>query len=283
MATTQTCDQRTESKKWLTRFFLRTMTALHVSQRDAPQLTPKEIATVKKSIQQFQLGEGSRGLRLLQRAQKYADLVDDPFFVPALDLFIKEEQQHSRYLADFLQSQDIRLLPKHWVDSAFRRLRGLAGLELSLAVLVTAELIAVPYYRALRDATGSHTLKLICTRILEDEIAHLKFQSSMLDRVTFGRSRVWQGVLTGLHKIFLLVTISVVWTEHCAVFEAGGYDFRRFKSETLREFREWNVSRRTLPTQATVQSNAAVGNPARTDAGEGRAVLRKTQHEESGI
>jgi hypothetical protein len=227
-------------------------------------LTLEEIAAVKKSIQQFQLGEGSRGVRLLERAQKYAELVDDPFFVPALDLFIKEEQQHSRYLADFLRSQGIPLLPKHWMDSVFRGLRGLAGLELSLTVLVTAELIAIPYYRALRDATGSHTLKLICTRILEDEIAHLKFQASMLTRVASGRSYVWQGVLTALHQIFLLVTIIVVWSGHRAVFRASGYDLRRFKSETFREFHEWDLSRRPLSVRATVETKTAINNPERT-------------------
>ena len=45
--TRQTWDHRAESKKWLTRYFLRTMTALHISLRDAPQLTHEELATVK--------------------------------------------------------------------------------------------------------------------------------------------------------------------------------------------------------------------------------------------
>ena len=74
--------------------------------------------------------------------------MNDSLFAGALDLFIKEEQQHSRYLAAFMESEGIPLLPRHWVDSTFRLLRGLAGLELSLTVLVTAEIIAVPYYRA---------------------------------------------------------------------------------------------------------------------------------------
>jgi hypothetical protein len=83
------------------------MTALHVSRRDAPQLTPKELAAVTKSIQQFQLGEGSRGQRLLDRGTAYGNKVKDSCFASALELFIMEEQQHSRYLADFMESQDI--------------------------------------------------------------------------------------------------------------------------------------------------------------------------------
>jgi hypothetical protein len=235
-----------ESRKWLRHFSLRSMTALHVSSRAAFQLTPEELATLTKSIQQFQLGEGSRGERLLRRGKKYADAMDDPFFAEALKLFIKEEQQHSRYLAAFMESQGIPLVSRHWVDTVFRKLRGLAGLELSLTVLVTAELIAVAYYRALRGATGSPILKMICTRILEDEASHLKYQSSMVARVACKRSPIFQRFLGGLHWLFLLGTMVVVWVEHRPVFETVGYDFNRFQNETLLEFVDWNNSRQAL-------------------------------------
>src|SRR5579863_8690953 len=181
-----------ESRKWFTHFSLRSMTALHVSRSAEIQLTAAELKLLTTSIQQFQLGEGSRGQRLLERGQKYARKVNDPLFVSTLDLFIKEEQQHSRYLAAFMESQGIPLVSRHWVDSVFRKLRGLAGLELSLTVLVTAELIAVAYYRALRGATGSAILKMICNRILDDEANHLKFQASMLARVARARPTALQ-------------------------------------------------------------------------------------------
>jgi hypothetical protein len=246
-------------------FSLRSMTALHVSRNAAVQLTAKELASLTKSIQQFQLGEGSRGQRLLERGQKYAQAVNDPLFVGALDLFIKEEQQHSRYLAAFMESQHIPLVPRHWVDSIFRKLRGLAGLELSIAVLVTAELIAVPYYRALCGATGSPILKLICTRILEDEANHLKYQSSIFARIVSERPSFCQRVLSGLHRLFLLGTLLVVWVEHRAVFEAGGYDFRRFKNETLSEFFDWSNSQRISAERATVRRKMVVNKLERTE------------------
>ena len=243
--------QCAESRKWLIHFSLRSMTALHVSGNAAVQLTENERRTIPSSIQQFQLGEGSRGKRLLERGEKYGRAVNDPVFAGALDIFIKEEQQHSRYLAAFMQSQSIPLAQKHWVDTVFRKLRGLAGLELSLTVLVTAEFIAVPYYRALRAATGSPILKLICTRILEDEANHLKFQASMLARVTSARPPAFQHALSAMHRLFLLGTMLVVWSEHRPVFEAAGYNLRRFRNETLMEFSEWNVAR-----QGRIMGNA---------------------------
>ncbi len=229
------------------------MTALHVSRCATLQLTENERRIVTPSIQQFQLGEGSRGQRLLERGQRYGRRVNDPLFAGALDLFIKEEQQHSRYLAAFMESQGIPLLRRHWVDSVFRKLRGLAGLELSLTVLVTAEIIAVPYYRALRNATGSPILKMICTRILEDEASHLKYQASMLARVASTKLRAFQNALSNLHRLFLLGTVLVVWRGHRGVFEAAGYTFRRFESETLAEFLAWNATRSALTKHARTQ------------------------------
>jgi hypothetical protein len=245
----QKLDGCAESRRWIARFSLRSMTAIYVSHLTAAELTREEIATITKSIQQFQLGEGSKGQRLLNRGRKYGRSVSDPFFVAALDLFIKEEQQHSRYLEAFMQSQGIAVAGRHWVDTVFRKLRGLAGLELSLAVLVTAEFIAVPYYRALRDATGSAVLKTICKRILDDEATHLRYQASMMARLTAQRRRVFDRVRDHLHRFFLLSTMVVVWFEHRAVFQAAGYGFRRLQEETLFEFTEWDSARRTLALQ----------------------------------
>jgi len=262
---------------------LRSMTALHVSCNAAIQLTETERRTITPSIQQFQLGEGSRGHRLLNRGQKYGRAVNDPLFAGALDIFIQEEQQHSRYLAAFMQSQSIPLVERHWVDTIFRKLRGLAGLELSLTVLVTAELIAVPYYRALRGATDSPILKMICTRILEDEANHLKFQASMLARIAASRPTAVQRAVDILHRTFLLGTILVVWTQHCAVLEAAGYDFQRFQRETCLEFSQWKTARRDWMKRATAGQKAVIKNygrveqeikegPSRLNSGEGPRV-----------
>jgi 1,2-phenylacetyl-CoA epoxidase catalytic subunit len=234
------------------------MTALHVSSNTALQLTDTERRAITSSIQQFQLGEGSRGQRLLKRGQKYGRAVNDPLFASALDMFIKEEQQHSRYLAAFMESQSIPLAEKQWVDTVFRRLRGLAGLELSLTVLVTAELIAVPYYRALRSATGSPILKMICTRILEDEANHLKFQASVLARVASTRPLALQRALAGLHQLFLMGTALVVWIEHRPVFEAAGFGFRRFKNELILEFPDWINARNALMNQGVARPKSMI-------------------------
>ncbi len=241
------------------------MTALHVSSNSALQLTDRERRTIASSIQQFQLGEGSRGQRLLERGQRYGRSANDPLFAGTLEIFIREEQQHSRYLAAFMESQSIPLVQRHWADSVFRKLRGLAGLELSLTVLVSAEIIAVPYYRALRAATGSPILKMICTRILEDEASHLKFQASMLSRVANGRLAAFRRVLSQLHRLFLLGTVFVVWIEHRRVFEAAGYTFQQFKNESLIEFGSWNKLRQDSTKQAAIRGETGMNTLRRAE------------------
>src|SRR5216684_6603784 len=99
------------------------------------------------------------------------------WFLPALELFIAEEQSHSGMLGRFQDREGIPRLPSHWLDRIFRRLRKLAGLEVCAMVLVTAEVLAIPFYQALRDATRSRLLRSICARILCDEAAHLDYQA----------------------------------------------------------------------------------------------------------
>jgi hypothetical protein len=203
---------------------------------DPYHLTPEELKAVAPSIQQFQLGEGSQGRRLQNRGRAYADAIGDPHFPEALSLFVKEEQRHSSTLLRFMAQQGIPQLPSHWVDRIFRRVRLLAGLELCLRVLAAAEIIAVPYYRALSRASASPVLRAICLRVLKDEAMHLQFQASMMSRIESDRSNVTRFIVWRAHRLFLLGTCVVVWSEHGPVFRAANYTFHRFILETLSEF-----------------------------------------------
>jgi hypothetical protein len=236
---------RTRSSAFWCAYFHRNSSCASDLPWDVPyRLTTGERTAITKSIQQFQLGEGSAGKRLLQRGEAFARAASDADFVAALTLFIREEQRHSAHLGRFMDQQGIPIAAHHWVDRVFRQLRGLAGLELSLRVLVTAELIAVPYYRALRDATASPLLRALCGRILRDEAGHLRFQAWMLARLGLARSRRGQWLSAAAHGVFLLGTSLLVWIEHHRVFIAAGYRLDQFLEETLLEFLELNITRR---------------------------------------
>ncbi len=204
--------------------------------QDAVRLSGAERRAVITSIQQFQLGEGASGARMLERAQRFSRETGDLGLIAALKLFLREEQRHSSMLGRFLKTESAPCLRRHWVHSAFRFIRGLAGLELCLKVLVTAEVLARPYYAALRDATGSPLLRSICQRIFDEEGAHLRFQAFTLSRFENKHRRFMSAMIKGSHIAFLAFTAMLVWVEHKAVFESAGRTFRCFWEETWREF-----------------------------------------------
>ena len=203
---------------------------------DGVRLSGAEKVAVITSLQQFQLGEDATGARLLKRAQSFSRETGDLGLIAALKLFLREEQRHSKILARFLQIENAPCLRKHWVHSAFRWVRGLAGLELCLKVLVTAELLARPYYAALRDATGSPLLRSICQRIFEEEGAHLRFQAFALSRFHNRHRRLIKALIKIFHIALLASTAALVWMEHRTVFRAAGRTFPQFWKETWQEF-----------------------------------------------
>jgi hypothetical protein len=179
-----------------------------------------EAALLSSSLAQFQLGESSDGLHLLRYAREMGERERDPWLAEAVALFIQEENRHSRWLGEFLKAQQAPLLQRHWIDQVFRAIRKPLGFGCMVAVLVCAEIIAVPYYESVRRATRSRWLRTICARILEDEAHHLRFQAGNLCRV-YKESRV--PLRRWLHDALLAAACVTVWIDHGKVLRAGGY------------------------------------------------------------
>jgi hypothetical protein len=218
---------------WIALFASRAATRELLPWPQARTLTDNELRLVSSSIQQFQLGEGSDGSGLIRRGRASRLAALNPNFAPALELFIKEEQRHSRHLARFLQNEGVPLLQQHWVDGVFRRVRKIAGLELCLRVLVMAEIVAVPYYLALQRATRSAILQRICSNILADEADHLRFQAENLKELQSSR-RSFPALELMFWRCFQLATLMVVWREHGRVFRAAEYTWNSFRKESAR-------------------------------------------------
>ncbi len=191
---------------------------------------------VARSLQQFQLGEFARGRGLVRRAAAHRVLAADAGWLPSLQLFIAEEQEHSRILGRYLDREGIPRLKAHWLDVIFRRLRKLAGLEVCAAVLVTAETLAIPFYQALRDATRSPLLRAICVRILCDEAEHLKFQALTLGLIRRPLGKRARAVRSLGHAVLFQGTAVLLWQQYRGVFQAAGWNFHRFWNEACREF-----------------------------------------------
>lgn len=190
--------------------------------------TPAERQAVAKSIQIFQLGETGEGRHIRREADRYVLRSGDADYPAALRLFIAEEHHHAALLGRVLDLAGIPRLGRQWSNGVFRKLRHLAGLELAICVLLTAELIATIYYAALRGATRSVILRRVCEQILRDEAMHVRFQSEHLARLRRGRSRWASRGAATLQALFFAVTCAVFWISHRQVLTAGGFSLQRF-------------------------------------------------------
>ena len=197
-------------------------------------LTKKERELITSSLQQFQKGEQSEGKHLFSFAKTFPD----PLYLETIRLFIREEQKHAFVLGNFMDKEGIPRIKQHWVDDVFRRLRKLADLENTITVLITAEIIAKVYYKALKNATNSILLKNLCDQILKDEDQHIAFQSYTMNIFYGEKGKVRRFLGRLWHHILMTGTIVIVWFGHRRVLKAGGYSFSIFFMETMLVFLE---------------------------------------------
>lgn len=196
------------------------------------ELTDEEKKLVAPSLAVFQLGEHSEGRNLIE----FAEQAGDSDYLRTIRLFIKEEQRHSGVLGKFMDQEGIKRLKSNWTDSIFRFLRKPAGLELSITVLTTAEIVADTYYKALMRATESVTLMSICNQILKDETMHLNFQAFTLKAFYKNRSSLGKKVFRYGHRFLMAATTQVVWFSHRKVLKAGGFNYSSFNRSIFEEF-----------------------------------------------
>ncbi|HEX4924104.1 MAG TPA: hypothetical protein VFV50_08460 [Bdellovibrionales bacterium] len=224
------------NSEWLKYFEQNAKEILPVN-HDEYRLTDEEWSRIEKSIQAFEIGEASEGKCLKQKAAEYALKAGEPLYPEIMKYFIREENRHSAYLSKFMHLHGIAKKKSNWTDGVFRFLRNLFNLEVSIRVLVAAELIAIFYYRALGEATGSSLLKTICARMLAEEREHVKFQMLTIHKINLPKHPIAAALSDMLHGLLVCATIGVVWHEHKAVL-ARAYSFGSFYSAVYDAFRE---------------------------------------------
>jgi hypothetical protein len=219
-------------------------------------LRPDERRLIASSIATFQLGEQSEGRTLLQAARSFAHGRRIPALVRIAELFIREEQRHAALLRAFMQDHHIALKRSDWTDGVFRLVRRLAGLELYLHILISAELIGIVYYRALEAATDCRRLRALCRGLVSDELAHVGFESQLLLALRTGRAAPVRALMRLAHRAFFAGTAGVVWLKHRSVLRQGGYGARSFLRACLSQYAFYlepvNVARQRQDCQRTI-------------------------------
>lgn len=236
------------SLEWREYYEQNAQSLLDIPWGQGAELTNDERSAIAASVQGFQAGESSEGRHLYRYAEKCAEESGDHEYLVAIKLFIAEEQRHARDLARFLQQNDIPTVKTTFPDRVFRQLRQLfGGLEISIAVLITAEIIAKVYYAALKQATNSNVLRTLCDQILRDEAKHVEFQAEQLGKLRCRRKPVFQQITMGIQRVLYWGTCIVVWHFHKKALCKGDFNFRRFWRSCWAEFNDaFAISKRVI-------------------------------------
>jgi hypothetical protein len=203
----------------------------------ADVLTPDESQLIAASIAAFQLGEQSEGGTFLRAAERFARANHMPQLLPILELLVHEERRHASLLRAFMEDHRVPLKTTDWTDRAFRQLRRLAGLELYLSVLISAELIGCVYYRALDSVTNCIRLQVLCRSLVADELAHVGFESQLLLALRGGRGACAHRATRSLHLLFFAGTAVVVWLTHRSVLRRAGHGACSFLRACMAQYR----------------------------------------------
>ena len=200
------------------------------------QITDQERYRIKDSIAAFQLGEYSEGRGLKKFAEDYARNFDDDYLTKITRLFIGEEQNHALLLKQFMAIHNLPTIQSNWTDTVFRRLRKNVSYEWSITVLIVAEIIALVYYKALRECTTSVVLKRICDKILSDEAEHVKYESELIRCIRNSNPVLKKWFMISFHRFLFSGTVIVVYFDHRKVLNRGGYSAIRFWRCCIGEF-----------------------------------------------
>lgn len=225
--------------------------------------TTEDRRAIVASVQEFQLGEQSEGRYLRLCADRYAARTGDVDYPKAMRLFVGEEARHAAELARLLTSAGERLKTTTPLDGVFRIVRKLGsgdGLEVCLRVLVTAEIVALSYYAALRDATECPVTQALCAQILRDESAHVRFHAERLALFQAARWPLARGIVRAAHHVLMVGTTLAVWAgTHRRVFRRSGLTYADFATDASR-----TLARRVLRVEADAHtsSHSALPIPA---------------------
>lgn len=232
--------------------FQHNLTKKRINWAVAPCITEEEKQQILYSLKAWQLGETSEGKHLLAAAQKFSQKVNDPEYVEAIKLFIKEEQKHGANLGAYIDRIGEKRAKKDWGDTLFRKVRYFnTSMELWTITVIIVESAAQIFYAALRDATRCKLLQSICQDILIDEAHHIKFQNERMHQIFQRKSFYNKAISIGLYAILFFGTIHAIWWGHRKAFVAGGIGQKEFFRQMYYKFFK---SMQFLHTQPTHES-----------------------------
>lgn len=214
------------TQRWLKHF------QLNGSNRPEPDWTcpmnleGSALLKVRKSIQQFQLGDGGGPAYLI--AWNRQSFLSDPSIKQMVDLWFKEEAEHSRLLGEMLKRLGGEPIQTHWSFELFCNLRKYLGVRFELHALLVTEIVSHVYYKMLKKYGGDQVLREMCRLIIRDEAGHIAFHQDRLSNDHRNAGRKVSFIWATLFRIRAMLAGTVLWINHRGALLALGASDREF-------------------------------------------------------
>jgi hypothetical protein len=187
---------------------------------EAPtQLTDEQIRRLLPSLTQFELGDGGGPCYLT--AWDRESFLTQPHARKLVDLWFKEEAEHSRLLGDAVKRFGGQRIESHWSFSLFCIVRKWLGVSFELRTLILTEIVSNVYYEMMLEHGGKQDAAIaqMCRLIIRDEHGHIAFHKDRLARSERRFGPLWAGIF----KLMGLGAGTMLWINHGkAIRSLGG-------------------------------------------------------------
>lgn len=167
------------------------------------------------SLQQFQLGDGG-GPAYLIAWNRDGLLACDAGMKKLVDLWFKEEEEHSRLLGDALKRFKAKKITTHWSFELFCGLRKYLGAHFELSALLMTEIVSNVYYKMLKKHCPDEAVRGMCHLIIRDETGHIAFHRARLASEKREYGTFWEMMF----RLRGLAAGTVLWVNHRGALKA---------------------------------------------------------------
>ena len=201
----------------------------------APITLPPEVITpLRRSLEQFQLGDGGGPAALIaHNAERFRSRT--PATRALVDAWFTEEREHSRLLGCAVKRFGGRPITGHWSFTAFCTSRRVLGVAFELQVLLLTEIVSTAYYRVMHRHGQDAAVRGMCALILRDEAGHIAFHRDRLAAAgrTLGGGSGW--IWAGQFWLLGHAAATMLWVNHRPALVALGGSRGEFFQEVRRE------------------------------------------------
>lgn len=239
-----------DSKRWLTHFSNNQRNRTEPLWHLPSELSQEQIKQLIPSLQQFELGDGGGPCYLT--AWNREKFLRQPQIRELVNIWFKEEAEHSRLLGDAVKRFNAKPISSHWSFSVFCSIRKLLGVSFELRTLILTEIVSNVYYQLMLKYTEGKdpAISQMCKLVIRDETGHIAFHKDRMARSKKKFGLLW----AGLFNIMGLAAGTMLWINHGKAIRTLGGSNAEFYQEIWCQLDYFIITLRKHSLQHATQS-----------------------------